>query len=127
MMPVEVAQQLSAAAPDGQLVLVEGDSMSPVRGDVDAICNAISRFLTGSDEGAPAGDAARLSQQELRVLRLLAGGMTNREIADLLGISVRTIERHVTNLYGKIGARGRAQAAAYALNQRLVEPQERAR
>jgi non-specific serine/threonine protein kinase len=65
---------------------------------------------------APAG----LSRREVEVLRLLASGGSNREIADILHLSVRTVERHVDNLYGKIGAHGRADATAFALRQHLV-------
>jgi DNA-binding NarL/FixJ family response regulator len=49
------------------------------------------------------------------VLRLLAGGGTNAGIARDLDITEHTVERHVANLYRKIGARGRAEATAYAL------------
>jgi DNA-binding NarL/FixJ family response regulator len=54
------------------------------------------------------------------VLRLLAGGKTNGEIAEELYVSVRTVERHVANIYAKIGARGRANATAYALSLNLI-------
>ena len=50
----------------------------------------------------------------------LAAGRTNREIATELVVSVPTVERHITNIYGKIGARGRAEAVAYALKYGLV-------
>jgi DNA-binding NarL/FixJ family response regulator len=54
------------------------------------------------------------------VVRLVAGGRTNREIADELVVSVRTVERHIGNIYRKLGARGRAHATAYALTHGLV-------
>ena len=54
------------------------------------------------------------------MLRWHRSGRSNREIAGDLVISVRTVERHITNLYGKIGARGRADATSYALKQALV-------
>jgi DNA-binding NarL/FixJ family response regulator len=54
------------------------------------------------------------------VLRRLAGGKTNNEIAEELHVSVRTVERHVANIYAKVGARGRANATAYALTQNLI-------
>ena len=54
------------------------------------------------------------------MLRLIAGGKSNREIADQLGRSMRTVERHITNLYAKIDARGKADATAYAFRHRLV-------
>ncbi len=56
-----------------------------------------------------------LTRREAEIIRLIARGMTNNEIAAELVLSVRTVERHVTNAYGKIGARGRADATAYVL------------
>jgi DNA-binding CsgD family transcriptional regulator len=56
-----------------------------------------------------------LSAREVDVLRLIATGRNNQEIADALSLSVRTVERHITNLYARIDARGRADATAYAL------------
>src|SRR5205814_1708242 len=61
-----------------------------------------------------------LTGREAEVLRLLAGGSSNKEIATALFISVATVERHIANVYDKIGVRGRAQATAYALRNRLV-------
>ncbi|UCC64332.1 MAG: hypothetical protein JSV36_04555, partial [Anaerolineae bacterium] len=55
-----------------------------------------------------------LSQRELEVLGLVAQGLTNREIAERLFISVGTVKTHVHNIYGKLGVRGRTQAAAQA-------------
>jgi DNA-binding NarL/FixJ family response regulator len=52
-----------------------------------------------------------LSHRERDVLRLLADGLTDREIATALTISVRTVETHVSNILHKLGARNRAQAA----------------
>lgn len=62
----------------------------------------------------------RLTLRELEVLRQIALGRTNQEIADQLVVSVRTIEHHIANLYGKIGARGRADASRYAFRHRLL-------
>ena len=54
------------------------------------------------------------------MLRLVAAGRSNREIAAELSLSVRTVERHITNLYGKIDARNRADATAYAFRHGLA-------
>jgi DNA-binding CsgD family transcriptional regulator len=62
-----------------------------------------------------------LTHQEVEVLRLIAGGRSNREIADALVLSVRTVERHVTNIYRKIDARGRADATAFAITRGLMD------
>jgi DNA-binding CsgD family transcriptional regulator len=61
-----------------------------------------------------------LTEREVSVLRLLAGGESNREISNRLVISLRTVERHITNIYAKIGARGKADATAYALRNSLT-------
>lgn len=61
-----------------------------------------------------------LTPREVDVLRLIAAGRSNQEIAAELAISVRTVERHITNLYGKIDGRGRADATVYALRQHLL-------
>jgi DNA-binding NarL/FixJ family response regulator len=66
------------------------------------------------------GNPDGLTARELEVLRLLAAGHTNREIADVLVLSLRTIERHINNLYAKIGARGKADATAYAFRHGLT-------
>ena len=54
------------------------------------------------------------------MLRLISTGHSNAEIAEQLVMSVRTVERHITNLYTKIGARNRADATAHAIRHHLV-------
>jgi DNA-binding CsgD family transcriptional regulator len=56
-----------------------------------------------------------LTPREVEVLQLLASGMSSGEIARELSLSIRTVGRHITNIYSKIGARGRADATAYAI------------
>jgi DNA-binding CsgD family transcriptional regulator len=62
-----------------------------------------------------------LSEREKEVLKLVAGGQSNAEIATELVLSVRTVEKHVANIYTKIGARGRADAATYALRHGFIQ------
>ena len=54
------------------------------------------------------------------MLRLVAAGRSNQEIGEELVLSVRTVERHITNLYAKLGVRGRAEATAYAFRHGLT-------
>jgi DNA-binding NarL/FixJ family response regulator len=61
----------------------------------------------------------RLTGREAEILRLLAMGRTNKEIAGELVISVHTVERHVQNAYRKIDARNRAEASTYVARVRL--------
>jgi LuxR family maltose regulon positive regulatory protein len=55
-----------------------------------------------------------LSERELEILRLIALGKTNKEIADTLVIAVSTVKSHINNLYGKLGTNRRTQAIAIA-------------
>jgi ATP/maltotriose-dependent transcriptional regulator MalT len=77
--------------------------------------------LARLDEGTRSVDDQHgLSLRELQVLRLVATGATNRDIAEALYISVRTVDRHVSNLYTKLGVATRTAATAWAYERRLV-------
>jgi ATP/maltotriose-dependent transcriptional regulator MalT len=65
-------------------------------------------------------DAHGLSRRELQVLRLVASGETNKAIAAALVLSERTVDRHVSNIYAKLGVSSRAAATAYAYEHDLV-------
>ncbi|MGI8552387.1 MAG: LuxR C-terminal-related transcriptional regulator [Dehalococcoidia bacterium] len=56
------------------------------------------------------------------MLRLVAAGLTNRAIAERLVLARGTVHRHLDNIYAKIGARNRVDAAAYAFRHGLAEP-----
>jgi ATP/maltotriose-dependent transcriptional regulator MalT len=84
---------------------------------------AASELSALGASASAASDGAGLSPRELEVLRLIARGRSNQEIAGELFLSIRTVERHVSNIYDKIGAAGksaRAAAASYALVQRIA-------
>jgi DNA-binding CsgD family transcriptional regulator len=70
-----------------------------------------------AQQPAPGGLTAR----ELEVLKLVAAGHTNKEIAGRLDMAVPTASRHIANIYTKIGARGRADAIAFALRHGLLD------
>lgn len=66
-----------------------------------------------------------LTRRERQVVGLIAAGLTNREIADRLTLSVRTIERHIANIYDRLGCTGksgRAVATAFAIHHGLTPP-----
>jgi DNA-binding CsgD family transcriptional regulator/pimeloyl-ACP methyl ester carboxylesterase len=123
-MPLDVAgpTELVARLPQAQLLVLEGDSASPYVGDPDAVVRAILELVTGDADApqpTPRADGG-LTPREREVLRLLAAGDANQEIALRLGLSVHTVERHVANIYRKIDARGRADATAYALRHHIA-------
>ena len=74
----------------------------------------------------PAGQAkaavfGNLTPTELQVLRQLVRGSTTKEIAAELVVATSTVDRHITHIYAKLGARNRAEAAAMALKSGLVQ------
>ena len=78
-------------------------------------------------DGAPAAGAAPelpdgLTRREAEVLALIAGGLTNTEIADRLVVSAATVKSHVNHIFAKAGVRDRAQAVVYAYEHGLAEP-----
>jgi DNA-binding CsgD family transcriptional regulator/pimeloyl-ACP methyl ester carboxylesterase len=128
--PVDVAQSLATALPRGRLVLLEGAQPVLFTEHPDEVVSLLTSFFRDGVEPAepPSAVAAGravpppdgLSPRELQVLRLLAAGESNAQIARRLGLSTHTVERHVANLYRKIGARGRAGATGYALRHGLA-------
>ena len=73
--------------------------------------------LSHPAQAAPAG---ALSAREIQVLRLVAAGKTNRQIAAELFISERTVERHLSNIFTKLDLPSRAAATAYAYEHQLL-------
>jgi DNA-binding CsgD family transcriptional regulator len=69
----------------------------------------------------PAEVPGPLSAREIEVLRLVAAGKTNHAIATELFVSERTVHRHVSNIFDKLGVRSRAAAASYAIQHHLVD------
>jgi DNA-binding NarL/FixJ family response regulator len=70
----------------------------------------------------PARSAGGLTPREVEVLGLVATGATNRAIAGQLGLSEKTVARHLSNIFTKLGITSRAAATAYAFKQGLVRP-----
>lgn len=80
---------------------------------------AIQRRVTGSRSGSAPAHPDSLTEREVEVLRLLATGLSSKDIGEALVLSVRTVERHIANLYLKTNTHGRAQATTYALSHGL--------
>jgi DNA-binding NarL/FixJ family response regulator len=68
------------------------------------------------------GPGERLTPQESKILDLLAEGMTNRQIADSMYLSEKTVKNYVSNLLAKLGMNRRTEAAVYAVRKRTGPP-----
>jgi pimeloyl-ACP methyl ester carboxylesterase len=117
----EESQAAAAAIPGARLAIVDGHAMP---GDVDQTLDAIDRFLADlplhPTQAAGVGLPAGLSSREVEVLRLIAAGRSNAQIAGELVISQNTVIRHVSNIFAKTGVANRAQAGAYARDHGIV-------
>ena len=83
------------------------------------LLKAVANRLADDEKGEQA-----LTERELYVLRLVASGATNSEIADKLSISINTVKSHLKNILGKLQLENRTQAATYALKHGLVSPRD---
>lgn len=92
--------------------------------ELQAACDAFEQLGAAPDLARLAREAPDelhgLSARELEVLRLVAAGKTNREIASALVVSEHTVARHVQNIFGKLSVSSRTAAAAFAYEHELV-------
>lgn len=108
LQPAQAAEELRSEARAGRL------DDGAVNAVIDAAGLAASRPRAAA---RPAG----LSEREVDVLRLVARGLSNRQVADQLVVSPRTAEHHVQHIYTKIGASSRAAAALFAMEHGLLD------
>ena len=99
------------------------------RGEMSVFADAVPRILAGENIVAPdiqsmlkgAENTARLTLRERQVLSLICHGNTNKQIAEQLGVSAKTIDNHRTNLMSKVGAHSIAELLAYAMREGVLE------
>jgi DNA-binding CsgD family transcriptional regulator len=103
-----LGRRVAAAIPGAVLVPLAGRAHLFYVGDWEAVLHATVDFLLPAEAAS-----VHLTPRELRVARLVAAGLTNQAIAADLGIAARTVDTHVGNIRGKLGARSRAQVAAW--------------
>jgi pimeloyl-ACP methyl ester carboxylesterase/DNA-binding CsgD family transcriptional regulator len=115
VVPVEEGRLLAALVPDARLVLLESANHILLEEEPawQVFLSELHAFL-GSARPREAASLADLSPRELEVLGLVADGLTNEAIAARLSLSVRTVERHLSNVYGKLRVSGKAGRAAAA-------------
>jgi pimeloyl-ACP methyl ester carboxylesterase/DNA-binding CsgD family transcriptional regulator len=118
VVPVEEGRLMAALIPDARLVVL-GSANHILLADEAAwgrFLTEFRAFLATAGAANPSIVAGQLSSRELEVLELVAAGLTNEEIAARLVVSVRTVERHLTNIYAKLRLSGKAARAAAAVS-----------
>ena len=115
VVPAEEGRLLAARIPGARLVLVESANHILLSDEPawDAFVAELRSFL-GTQPAPVPGPAPALSPREFEVLELVAEGLTNEAIAERLSLSVRTVERHLSNIYAKLRVSGKAGRAAAA-------------
>jgi len=103
------------------LPLVAPLGARPLIADIEALARRVGAALTGPGAEAARRDLGELTPRELEVLRLVALGRSNRDIAGELFISVKTVSVHVSNILAKLGVATRGEAAALAVRRSLLD------
>jgi pimeloyl-ACP methyl ester carboxylesterase/DNA-binding CsgD family transcriptional regulator len=116
--PIGRGRELASLLPHARFVPLNGDSHLPWRDDQRELFRALAGFL--HSDSAEAEDASPLSTRETEILRLVATGMSNREIATTLVLSEHTVHRHIANILRKLAQSTRAAAATQALRAGLI-------
>ncbi|MBN2149664.1 MAG: hypothetical protein JW726_19910 [Anaerolineales bacterium] len=91
-------------------------------GTLLAVLSEQSQSLKPIAQSSSANLIEPLSERELQVLRLIADGLSNNEIAGRLYITLSTVKGHASNIFGKLGVKNRTQAVAQARSLGLLPP-----
>ena len=115
LVPFAEGRLLATLIPDARFVPLESRNHSLLEDEPawQQFCTELGSFL-GSGGPPPPDGLAELSNREMDVLALVAEGRSNEEIAARLYLSIRTVERHLSNIYVKLGVSGKAARAAVA-------------
>jgi pimeloyl-ACP methyl ester carboxylesterase/DNA-binding CsgD family transcriptional regulator len=126
-LPPAEGAKVAAKIPNARILFTDGD----VEPDENQAVPAMIDFLKGVYQTAigpqPRGDVTSrepLTPRQSEVLSQISQGRTTREVAEALVLSERTVERHIADVYAKIGARNRSEATAYYLSRVLLQTPE---
>jgi pimeloyl-ACP methyl ester carboxylesterase/DNA-binding CsgD family transcriptional regulator len=119
VVPISRGRELASLLPSSRFVALGGDAHLPWLDDQRELHRALAGFLVDAAP-AEASDDSPLTRRETEVLRLVAAGLSNREIAYSLVLSEHTVHRHVANILRKLALSTRAAAAAHATRAGLI-------
>jgi pimeloyl-ACP methyl ester carboxylesterase/DNA-binding CsgD family transcriptional regulator len=115
--PIGRGRELASLLPNARFVPLSGEAHVPWRDDQRELFRALAGFV---HEAPAPDDGSPLTARETEVLRLVATGMSNREIASTLVLSQHTVHRHVANILRKLAQSTRAGAATHATRVGLI-------
>lgn len=118
--PFVLGQDVAARVPGAAFIPLDGADHLPWRGDAAAIAGAVRGFLGVGERVPHEASGHELSERETEVLRLVAEGLSDQEIAHRLRLSAHTVHRHVANIRAKLGLPSRTAAAAHAVRAGLI-------
>jgi pimeloyl-ACP methyl ester carboxylesterase/DNA-binding CsgD family transcriptional regulator len=117
--PIARGRELASLLPNARFVPLSGDAHVPWKDDQRELFRALAGFLQDSVPAEVDGESP-LTSRETEVLRLVATGMSNREIASTLVLSEHTVHRHVANILRKLTQSTRVGAATHATRVGLI-------
>jgi len=117
--PIGHGRELASLLPNARFVALSGDSHLPWMDEQRDLRRALAGFLDDAVAVESNGDSP-LTRRETEVLRLVASGLSNSEIASSLVLSEHTVHRHVANILRKLTTSSRAAAAAHATRAGLI-------
>lgn len=121
--PYRFGREVAAAIPNATFVPLQGSSHFPWYGDVDSVIRACRQALAPHQRSRPIADQPSpvlLSPREREILARVARGLSDREVAEALGLSPHTVHRHVANIRRKLGSPSRTAAVAEATRLELL-------
>jgi pimeloyl-ACP methyl ester carboxylesterase/DNA-binding CsgD family transcriptional regulator len=117
--PIARGRELASLLPNARFVPLTGDAHVPWKSDQRELFRALAAFIHHEAPPELVG-ASPLTSRETEVLRLVATGMSNREIAGTLVLSEHTVHRHIANILRKLAQSTRAGAATHATRSGLI-------
>jgi DNA-binding NarL/FixJ family response regulator len=120
--PVAGGRFLAQNLPNCRIVELSGQDHWWWVGDSEAILDEIDRFMAdpSTTPTGPPPLVESLTEREMDVLRLLAAGYTNQQVADELVLTLGTVKTYTSHIYGKLNVENRTQAVAAARKQGLI-------
>ncbi len=112
-------REVADAIPDARLVVIPGDGGAEIAA-IHSFLNTSTESAAHASTGPDPNPDVHLTPRETEVIRLIAQGRTNREISSDLVLSERTVARHITNIYEKLGLRSKAEATSYAIRHQIA-------